>query len=214
MRKLAAALRAAGHKVVETREPGGTATGEKIRKVLLDSATAGPFAAGGDGVDVRFASAAYRGGDPAGARPRADRSLRSLHRFHRGLSGQRPQARQRRQCWNCIACFVETLQPDLTILLDSDPAMSIGRARRRNQNATRAASHGSDKSAVKHHGDENRFEQETRAFFARVRAGYLDDCSERAATRCGRRCQRYAGADAPQNYGSYGKEAQGRARIA
>src|SRR5436305_12295709 len=40
MRKLAAALREAGHKVVETREPGGTATGEKIRKVLLDSGTA------------------------------------------------------------------------------------------------------------------------------------------------------------------------------
>src|SRR3974390_290904 len=41
MRKLAAVLRGAGYKVVETREPGGTATGEKIRKVLLDSGTAG-----------------------------------------------------------------------------------------------------------------------------------------------------------------------------
>src|SRR5438132_739936 len=40
LRKLAATLRAAGHKVVETREPGGTSTGEKVRKVLLDSATA------------------------------------------------------------------------------------------------------------------------------------------------------------------------------
>ena len=39
LRKLAAALRAAGHKVVETREPGGTTTGEKIRRVVLDSAT-------------------------------------------------------------------------------------------------------------------------------------------------------------------------------
>ena len=34
-RKLAAALRAAGHTVVETREPGGTATGEKIRRNTL-----------------------------------------------------------------------------------------------------------------------------------------------------------------------------------
>src|SRR5271170_3248301 len=41
MRKLALVLRAAGHKVVETREPGGTSTGEKIRNVLLDSATEG-----------------------------------------------------------------------------------------------------------------------------------------------------------------------------
>ena len=39
MRKLAAALRASGHKVVETREPGGTATGEKIRKVLRQDYT-------------------------------------------------------------------------------------------------------------------------------------------------------------------------------
>jgi len=41
MRKLAAVVRAGGHKVIETREPGGTPTGEKIRKVLLDSSTAG-----------------------------------------------------------------------------------------------------------------------------------------------------------------------------
>src|SRR5882757_7125678 len=41
MRKLAATLRAAGHKVIETREPGGTATGEQIRKVLLHSGTTG-----------------------------------------------------------------------------------------------------------------------------------------------------------------------------
>src|SRR3954469_12498127 len=41
MRKLAAALRGAGYKVVETREPGGTATGEKIRKGLLDSGPPG-----------------------------------------------------------------------------------------------------------------------------------------------------------------------------
>ena len=41
MRKLAEALRTAGYKVIETREPGGTPAGEKIRRVLLDSATEG-----------------------------------------------------------------------------------------------------------------------------------------------------------------------------
>ncbi|MGA8866101.1 MAG: dTMP kinase, partial [Candidatus Sulfotelmatobacter sp.] len=55
------------------------------------------------------------------------------------------------------------LQPDLTILLDSDPDMSLGRARRRNRRA---------RSSNRGRGDENRFEQETRAFFARVREGY------------------------------------------
>jgi dTMP kinase len=60
------------------------------------------------------------------------------------------------------------LQPDLTILLDSDPAMSVGRARRRNRRDSHA-----DKAAGKHHGDENRFEQQNRGFFVRVHEGYL-----------------------------------------
>jgi dTMP kinase len=51
------------------------------------------------------------------------------------------------------------LQPDLTILMDSDIAASVERARRRNR---------SGKSGV----DENRFEQENRAFFSRVRHAY------------------------------------------
>jgi dTMP kinase len=55
------------------------------------------------------------------------------------------------------------LQPDLTILLDHEVAFSVERARRRNR---------------KHKGghserDENRFEQENRAFFGRVRQAYL-----------------------------------------
>jgi dTMP kinase len=55
------------------------------------------------------------------------------------------------------------LQPDLTILLDSNPHASVSRARRRNKR--------NSKSASRSH-DENRFEQETRSFFARVRDGY------------------------------------------
>ena len=39
--KLARSLRAHGVSVTVTREPGGTTTGEKIREVLLHSATAG-----------------------------------------------------------------------------------------------------------------------------------------------------------------------------
>jgi dTMP kinase len=52
----------------------------------------------------------------------------------------------------------------LTILLDSNPQASVNRARRRNKRDL--------KSAVRGH-DENRFEQETRAFFVRVRDGYM-----------------------------------------
>ena len=60
------------------------------------------------------------------------------------------------------------LQPDLTILLDNDLGKSIGRARRRNLKAQENA-----KKTGKHdHKDENRFERQNRAFFARVRDGY------------------------------------------
>ena len=40
MRKLAAALRADEYKVLEAREPGGTVTGEKIRRPLGPAAAA------------------------------------------------------------------------------------------------------------------------------------------------------------------------------
>jgi len=39
--RLAQRLRSAGLSVIATREPGGTATGEKIRQLLLDTRTAG-----------------------------------------------------------------------------------------------------------------------------------------------------------------------------
>jgi dTMP kinase len=55
----------------------------------------------------------------------------------------------------------EGLQPDLTILMDSDVATSVDRARRRNR------------SRPGGRNDESRFEQENRAFFERVRDTYL-----------------------------------------
>ena len=58
----------------------------------------------------------------------------------------------------------DDLQPDLTLLMDSDVARSVERARRRNLKSTK------NNRAQK---DENRFEQESRAFFTRVRQGYL-----------------------------------------
>jgi dTMP kinase len=157
--KLAAVLRAQGLSVVLTREPGGTPTGEKIRQLLLDTKTSSlaPLAelalmfaaraqhiaeviqpALSEGQVVlcdRFtdSSEAYQGG----GRKLGSEAVLELHRI---LSGG--------------------LQPDLTILMDSDVAASVDRARRRNK------SHAGK-------GDENRFEQESRAFFGRVRSTYL-----------------------------------------
>jgi len=164
LRKLAAALRAAGHKVVETREPGGTSTGEKIRKVLLDSGTAGlsPLSE----MALMFASRAQHIAEviePAlqhGSIVLCDRFTDSTEAYQgsgRRLGSPAVLELHRVLCGG--------LQPDLTIFLDSNPAMSVSRARRRNRRASRRGN--------RSHGDENRFEQETRAFFSRVHEGYL-----------------------------------------
>jgi dTMP kinase len=167
MRKLATALRASGYKVIETREPGGTPTGEKIRRVLLDSATEGlsPLAE----MALMFASRAQhiaeviqpaldhgqivlcdRFTDSTEAYQGSGRKLgsASVLALHRVLGGD--------------------MQPDLTILLESDPAMSIRRARRRNRHSADRAHKGASKPT-----DENRFEQQSRSFFTRVRDGYM-----------------------------------------
>jgi len=166
LRKLAAALRGAGYKVVETREPGGTATGEKIRRVLLDSATHGlsPMAE----MALMFASRAQHIAEvilPAlehGQVVLCDRftdSTEAYQGYGRKLGSEDVLNLHRVLCGN--------LQPDLTILLDSDPAMSLGRARRRNQRANDSAHKSTNK-----HTDENRFEQQNRAFFTRVHTGF------------------------------------------
>ncbi len=162
LRWLAAALRASGHKVVETREPGGTAAGEKVRRVLLDSGTAGldPLAE----MALMFASRAQHIAEviqPAldhGQIVLCDRFTDSTEAYQgagRKLGSAAVLDLHRVLCGN--------LQPDLTILLDSNPHASVSRARRRNKRKAKGGGHVHD---------ENRFEQETRAFFGRVRDGY------------------------------------------
>jgi dTMP kinase len=162
MRKLAVALRAAGYEVIETREPGGTATGEKIRRVLLDSRTAGldPLAE----MALMFASRAQHiseviePGLAAGAIVLCDRFTDSTEAYQgsgRRLGSAPVLELHRVLCGN--------LQPHLTLLLDSNPHTSVSRARRRNKRDS--------KNTGRSH-DENRFEQETRAFFGRVRDGF------------------------------------------
>lgn len=161
MGRLAERLRRAGHTVVETREPGGTPTGEKIRKVLLDSGTAGlsPMAE----MALMFASRAQHIAEVIGPALVAgdivlcDRFTDSTEAYQGG--GRRLGSAAVLELHR-ILCG--GLQPDLTLLLDSNPHTSVSRARRRNRGASKNASH-----------NENRFEQETRAFFGRVREGYL-----------------------------------------
>ncbi|MFY9741098.1 MAG: dTMP kinase [Candidatus Sulfotelmatobacter sp.] len=175
MHKLAVALRAAGCKVIETREPGGTLTGEKIRRLLLDSKTEGLSALAE--MALMFASRAQHiaeviePGLERGDIVLCDRftdSTEAYQGYGRKLGGASVLQLHRVLCGG--------LQPDLTILLDSDPAMSLGRARRRNQLASQGAKNGAKsgpkKNAARSHSDENRFEQQNRSFFARVHDGY------------------------------------------
>jgi len=162
--KLAKALRALGQSVVVTREPGGTGTGEKIRHVILDSATTelSPMAE----MALMFASRAQHireviePGVAQGKIVLCDRFTDSTEAYQgsgRKLGNKAVLELHRILCGD--------LQPDLTILLDSDLATSVERARRRNVAKTAKAG--------RFHKDENRFEQENRAFFGRVRNGYL-----------------------------------------
>src|ERR1700739_4165592 len=163
IQKLAKALRALGQPVVVTREPGGTATGEKLRHVILDSATTelSPMAE----MALMFASRAQHIREviePAVAEGKVvlcDRFTDSTEAYQG--SGRKLGTKAVLELHR-ILC--DDLQPDLTILLDSDVATSVERARRRHQ---RSSKNGRSQK------DENRFEQEGRAFYTRVRHGYI-----------------------------------------
>ncbi len=161
--KLASVLRMQGHSVVVTREPGGTATGEKIRNVLLDSSTVGlsPFAE----LALMFASRAQHIKEiiqpslASGQIVLCDRFTDSTEAYQGGgrKLGMKPVLDLHR-----ILCG--DLQPELTILMDSDVNASVERARRRNMHKV------ADRSGET---DENRFEQESQKFFERVQEAYL-----------------------------------------
>ncbi|MGB9203961.1 MAG: dTMP kinase [Terriglobales bacterium] len=164
--KLARSLRAHGLSVTVTREPGGTTAGEKIREVLLHSATSGlsPHTE----MALMFASRAQHIHEiilPALAEGRVvlcDRFTDSTEAYQGG--GRKLGTKAVLQMHE-ILCG--NLQPDLTIMLDNEVAFSVERARRRNRRHKGARpDKGSDR-------DENRFEQESRAFFGRVRHAYL-----------------------------------------
>lgn len=160
LEKLATALRKQGLAVVITREPGGTPTAEKIRQLLLDTSTSAlaPMAE----LALMFASRAQHIKEviqpalTAGQIVLCDRFTDSSEAYQGGgrKLGSEPVLGLHK-----IICG--DLQPDITILMDSDVAVSVERARRRNR------AHGASES------DENRFEKENRAFFGRVHAAYV-----------------------------------------
>jgi dTMP kinase len=159
IRKLAAWLQAQNLPHILTRQPGGTATGDRIRALLLDSKSAN--LAPKTELAMMFADRAQAIQEvisPALAASQVvvcDRFTDSTEAYQGGG----------RQLGSEIVLELHELicgdlQPDLTLLLLPDLTQSLARARRRN---TRSAG-----------PDEGRFEAEKDAFFERTYAKFQE----------------------------------------
>jgi dTMP kinase len=161
LENLARYLRERGIDVITTREPGGTALGEKLRAVLLSSRTSGlspltelalMFADRAQHIDEQILPALQRGQWVL-----CDRFTDSSEAYQGGgreLGSEIVLQLHKTLCHG--------LQPDLTILMVSNAARAIARARRRNVENSKQMQE-----------DENRFEKENRAFYERVLATYM-----------------------------------------
>ena len=144
-------IRAAGHEVVRTREPGGTPLGEKIRGLLLtDEMTPRTetllfFAARCEHAEKVIKPALERG-----AWVLSDRFTDATYAYQTGGKGMKGEDVEALEAWT-LAGFA----PDVTVLFDLAPEVA---ARRRTIRA----------------GEGDRFERESADFFARVRNAYLD----------------------------------------
>ncbi|MGA8742959.1 MAG: dTMP kinase [Terracidiphilus sp.] len=162
IKRLAAWMQKRGLDPVITRQPGGTATGDRIRALLLDSGST-PLAPTTE-MALMFADRAQAIAEviePALAAGRialCDRFTDSTEAYQGGgrqLGSERVLDLHRLICGD--------LQPDLTLLLLPSLESSLARARNRNERTTAQTGQ-----------DENRFEQEQGEFFKRVWAKYRE----------------------------------------
>jgi dTMP kinase len=152
LRLLAATLRARGETVVETREPGGSPGAEAIRALLVrgDPGRWSPEA------EILLFTAARRDHlertiSPALARGETvlcDRFADSTRVYQGAVRADL------RSTVDDLHRLVIGLEPDLTLILDVDPAVARDRHRARG-------------------GDEDRFERFGAVFQARLREGFL-----------------------------------------
>lgn len=149
---LETALRDSGYRVVVTREPGGTALGERVRDLILDEHEGGLsgeiealllFAARARHLERVIAPALA-----AGKWVVCDRFTDATHAYQGGGRGV-----DRRWLESLAGIVHEGLEPDLTLLLDAPVEVGLRRIRDR---------------------EHDRFEKEHSGFFSRVRAAYLD----------------------------------------
>ncbi len=164
LRRLATTLEAEGHTVVTLRQPGGTALGDRIRSVLLDSrseAAVGPISPIAE-LTLMFADRAQAIAEviepalSAGHIVLCDRYTDSSEAYQ---GGGRQLGSQRILDLHAAVC--DNLQPDLTLLLLPPIESTLHRARRRNSRSIKTSG-----------TDENRFERESDEFYRRIYAAY------------------------------------------
>lgn len=152
-RYLAEALRAAGHEVVLTREPGGSPGAEEIRRLVLE----GDPARWSAETEALLFTAARRDHLERTIRPAlargavviCDRFADSTRVYQRVTRGDL------RALVDALHDLAIGVEPDLTLLIDIDPAEGLGRARARA-------------------GTEQRFEDMGLAMQERMRAAFLE----------------------------------------
>jgi dTMP kinase len=151
-RRLAETLRASGHKVTLTREPGGSPGAEEIRRLVLE----GPVDRWSPETEILLFTAARRDHLEKTIRPAlargeiviTDRFADSTRIFQGITRGDLTDMVDR------LHGLMIGVEPDLTLLFDLDPAVGLSRANARA-------------------GAELRFEDMGLSFQERARAGFL-----------------------------------------
>lgn len=166
--RLAERLRAAGHPVLETREPGGTEIGRQLRAVLLDAA----HAAMQPGCELLLYLADRVQHLHEVIRPALARGDVVLcDRYHDATVAYQGHARglDLQVLGDFIAAEVGRTPPDTTFWLDVP--VPVAQARIAGRTAARAAGQ-SATEAARQAGAESRLDTAAVAFHERVRAGY------------------------------------------
>ena len=153
--RLAERIRAAGRSVAVSREPGGTAFGRELRRLLLDPEAPRPVAP----AELLLYLADRCQHLEEIIRPALTRGNWVVcDRYHDATLAYQGHARGLGiEAIDQLARSLHILEPDLTLVLDIDPEVSLKRARERNQGEG---------------GHEGRFEAESLEFHRRVREGY------------------------------------------
>lgn len=150
-------LQAHGHEVISTREPGGTALGEKLRELLLhesmhpETETLLMFAARREHIDQVISPALARG-----AYVLSDRFTDATYAYQCGAKDVPVSKIQLLERW-----VQADMQPDITLLFDVPVEVSLNRL---------ATARTPDK-----------FERENAEFFTRIRHAYLQRAIENPA---------------------------------